>query len=139
MTMSDEKFLWQFFMTILDDNFWQYLTILAIFYNLITYDNWDNWDNWDNFEKTVLQTCDIWDTGYSSDNWEPEYMTIFGTGHLIVTLDSIRNSCDVLFIHAMCNVFMRSKKRRPRPKVSVLFYCWLPVEVSKQTNKLRNK
>ena len=42
----------------------------------------------DNFEKTVLETCDIWDTDYSSDNWEPEFMTIFGTWQLIVTLDS---------------------------------------------------
>ena len=50
----------------------------------------------DNFEKTVLETCDIWDTDYSSDNWEPEFMTIFGTWQLIVTLDSICNSCDVL-------------------------------------------
>ena len=28
-------------------------------------------------------------------NWEPEFMTIFVTWQLIVTLDSIRNSCDV--------------------------------------------
>ena len=63
------------------DNFWQFwqlrqsrqfLTILTI-------------------EKTVLETCDIWDTEYNSDNWEPELMT----WQLIVTLDSIHNSCDV--------------------------------------------
>ena len=46
-------------------------------------------------EKTILETCDIWDTNYNSDNWEPEFMTIFVTWQLIVTLDSIRNSCDV--------------------------------------------
>ena len=46
-------------------------------------------------EKTILEICDIWDTDYSSDNWELEFMTIFGTWQLIVTLDSIRNSCDV--------------------------------------------
>ena len=63
-----------------DDNIWQILTTETIF---------------DNFEKTVLETCDIWDTDYSSDNWEPEFTTIFGTWQLIVTLDSIRNSCDV--------------------------------------------
>ena len=40
-------------------------------------------------------TCDIWDTDYNSDNWEPEFMTIFVIWQLIVTLDSIRNSCDV--------------------------------------------
>ena len=40
-------------------------------------------------------TCDIWDTDYNTDNWEPGIMTIFVTWQLIVTLDSIRNSCDV--------------------------------------------
>jgi hypothetical protein len=42
------------------------------------------------------KTFDIWDTVYNSDNWEPEFMTIFVVWQLIVTLDSIRNSCDVL-------------------------------------------
>ena len=45
---------------------------------------------------TIQETCDIWDTDYNSDNWEPEFMTIFVTWQLRVTLDSIRNSCDVL-------------------------------------------
>ena len=39
---------------------------------------------------------DIWDTDYNSNNWEPEFMTIFGTWQSILTLDSICNSCDVL-------------------------------------------
>ena len=26
--------------------------------------------------KTILETCNIWDTDYNSDNWEPEFMTI---------------------------------------------------------------
>ena len=47
--------------------------------------------------KTILETCDIWDTDCNSDNWEPEFMTIFVTCQLRVTVDSIRNSCDVLF------------------------------------------
>ena len=42
-------------------------------------------------------TCDICDTDYISDNWEPGFMTIFVTWQLIVTLDSIRNSCNVYF------------------------------------------
>ena len=42
-----------------------------------------------------LKDSDIWDTDYNSDNWEPELMTIFVIWELIVTLDSIRNSCDV--------------------------------------------
>ena len=47
-------------------------------------------------EREKLLTCDIWDTDYNYDNWEPDFMTIFVTWQLRVTLDSIRNSCDVL-------------------------------------------
>ena len=35
------------------------------------------------------------DTNYNTDNWEPGLMIIFVTWQLSVTLDSIRNSCDV--------------------------------------------
>ena len=38
---------------------------------------------------------EILETVYNSDNWEPEFMTIFVIWQLIVTLDSIRNSCVV--------------------------------------------
>ena len=44
---------------------------------------------------TIMGTCDICNTDYNTDNWEPGLMTIFVTWQLIVTLDSIRNSCDV--------------------------------------------
>ena len=47
---------------------------------------------------TIPETCDIWDTNYNSDNWEPEFMTIFVAWQLIVTLDSISNFCDVFSI-----------------------------------------
>ena len=76
------------------------------------FDNFENLYNGDKFgqfwqlfftmfaiEKTTLDTRDIWDTDYSSDNWEIEFMTVFGNWQLIVTLDSIRNSCDVLFLY----------------------------------------
>ena len=46
--------------------------------------------------KTIPVTCDNWDTYYNSENWEPGFMTFFITWQLGVTLDSIRNSCDVL-------------------------------------------
>ena len=65
--------------------FWQFLTIFTIL----------------TIEKTNLETCDIWDTDYNSDNWEHEFMTIFVTWQLILTLDSIRNSCDVLMYRDM--------------------------------------
>ena len=50
----------------------------------------------EHLQRVILVTCDIWDTGYISDDWEPEFMTIFVTCQLSVTWDSIRNSCDVL-------------------------------------------
>ena len=46
-------------------------------------------------DKEKLLTCDIWDTDYNYDNWETEFMIIFVIWQLRVTLDSIRNSCDV--------------------------------------------
>ena len=58
-------------------------------------------DIWEHL-RAILETCDIWDAGYNSDNWEPEFMTIFVTWQLIVTLDSIRNSCDVLISYRDC-------------------------------------
>ena len=66
-------------------------------------DNDKDKDNDEDKDEDILRTppksnprnCDIWDTEYNSDNWEPEFMTIFVTWQLIVTLDSIRNSCDV--------------------------------------------
>ena len=48
-------------------------------------------------DKDKLLTRDIWDTDHNYDNWEHEFMTIIVTWQLRVTLDSIRNSCDVLF------------------------------------------
>ena len=49
-----------------------------------------------NFFSNLCTSIGIWDTAdYSTDNWGPGFMTIFVTLQLIVTLDSIRNSCDV--------------------------------------------
>ena len=59
--------------------------------------------------KTILQTCDNWDTDYNSYNWEPEFMTIFVTWQSRVTLDSIRNSCDVFFQWA-CRIILGPQK-----------------------------
>ena len=87
---------------------------------LKTCDLWDIWSEWwgdmtwpkiypatniptqlpTSFTKhpqgAILETCDLWDTDYNSDNWDPEFMTIFVTSQLRVTLDSIRNSCAAL-------------------------------------------
>ena len=49
----------------------------------------------EDLQRAILETCEIWDTDYNFDNWEPGFMTICVTWQLRVTLDSIRNSCDV--------------------------------------------
>ena len=46
---------------------------------------------------TILETSDIWDTDYNSDNWELDFMIIFFTWQFRVTLGSIHNSCYVYF------------------------------------------
>ena len=59
----------------------------------------------------IIGTCDICDTDYNTDNWEPGLMTIFVTLQLIVTLDSIRNSCDVYQrIQIHCNFITKIKQ-----------------------------
>ena len=52
---------------------------------------------WDYIQRAILIPCDIWDTDYISDNWEPEFMTIFVTWKSSVARDSICNSYDVLY------------------------------------------
>ena len=48
--------------------------------------------------KTIPETCDIGDTNYNSDNWEPAFMTFCVTWQLRMTIDSIRNSYDVFVV-----------------------------------------
>ena len=54
--------------------------------------------------KTILQTCDNWDTDFNTYNWEPEFMTIFVTWQSRVTVDSIRNSWKAEFRNLTFNV-----------------------------------
>jgi len=73
------------------DNFWQFwtiLTILTIFYNFYNIDYFNIclqfWQLKTIFtiqtiafailaiEKAILETSDIWDTDYNSDNWKPD-------------------------------------------------------------------
>ena len=70
------------------------LTIIDKFNNFHNKKN--NNSNKDN-DKDNPGTYDIWYTDYNSDNQEPEFMTIFVTWQLRVTLDSIHNSCNVFF------------------------------------------
>ena len=43
----------------------------------------------------IPETYGLWEIDYNPDNWELEFMTIFMTWQLRVTMDSIRNACDV--------------------------------------------
>ena len=90
-------------MTIFYDNFvWQFLMTIFLY---------------------LFSTCDIWDTDYNTDNWEPGFMTIFVTWQLIVTLDSIRNSCDVFRIRFLCPV-QQGREVRHTQVFSNCFFFW---------------
>ena len=56
----------------------------------------------EHLQRAILVTCDIGDTDYNFDSSELEFMTIFVAWQSRVTLDSIRNSCDV-FIQRMAS------------------------------------
>ena len=75
---------------------------------LDTCDLWDIWSEWwgdMTWPKKSQETCEIWGTDYNFDNWEPDFMTILVTWQLRVTLDSIRNSCDVS--HVILKIFRK--------------------------------
>ena len=93
---------WNFFGTFLE-LFWNIFgTFLELFWNLFgtSLELLWNFFGTNTMTKTILETCGICDTDYNSDNWESEFMTIFATCQSRVTLDSIRNSCDVFLFCA---------------------------------------
>ena len=93
---------------------------------------------WEHLLRAILETCDIWDTDYNSDNWEPEFMTIFVTWQLIVTLDSIRNSCDVFMKKS--HFWVKSWDWDPPPLIWILSQVWPPFSrpFFRGSNKLFN-
>ena len=77
-----------------------------------------------------MRCCDIWDTDYNFYNWEPEFMTIFVIWQLIVTLDSIPNSCDV-FITFITHPSDRQERWQKASGFSrQSFLCPLPMQGS---------
>ena len=80
----------------------------------------------------IKEICDIWDTDYNSDNWELEFLTIFVTWHLRLTVDSIRNSCHVLltFLSSGCS---RQGSRYPLTK-QVQFWPVLCLKTSRNVS-----
>ena len=104
--------LWQYRYLTIVDNFWQFLQFLTNFENdiifcqflqfwriltilMIFYICWkiltilDNFNNNNDKDRRPLWPLRHW---LQSDNWEPEFMSIFVTWQLRVTLDSICNS-----------------------------------------------
>ena len=83
--------------------FWEIFGLLSYFWKIFRFlEDFLIFGGFSDFWKIFRildnpKTCDIWDTDYNSDNWEPEFMTIFVIWQLIVTLDSIRNFCDVFW------------------------------------------
>ena len=96
---SDPRDLWHLRLLIRVIRKLDLTNILTIFDNLDHFHNSDNcfchFDNWKN------NPGDLWDTDYNSDNWEPEFKTIFVSWQFRVTLDSIRNSGNVCIIFAL--------------------------------------
>ena len=63
-------------------------------HTLVTFGTFDQSDE-ETWPDQKRSTYLPYETDYNTDNWEPGLMTIFVAWQLIVTLDSIRNSCDV--------------------------------------------
>ena len=78
---------WLFFT--LFDKFWKMYNIFGKFWQFLKF--WHFWSILQMLTMIILYSCGLWDIDYNSDNWEPEFVTIF------VTLDRIRNSCNVFF------------------------------------------
>ena len=54
--------------------------------------NWQRQEHLHNHDKDMVKMANLHEI---VDSWEPEFMTIIVTCQLYVTLDSIRNPCDV--------------------------------------------
>ena len=93
--------------------------------------------------KTILETFDNWDTDYNSDSWEPDFVTIIVTWQLRVTVDSIRNSCNVFLLwirKSWCTIFVFFQ-RPENPAAPFLFYFMdhkiMLIALSLHCNKIR--
>ena len=78
--------------------FWPFLKLLTIWTIFTFFDNFDNSDNcFCHFDNWKDNPEDLWHLRHWLQFWQLRtwIMTIFVTWQLIVTLDSIRNSCDV--------------------------------------------
>ena len=62
----------------------------------------------DDFDNDNDKTCGLWDIDKNSDDWEPEFMTIFVTWQLRVTLESMFK-LNFFFFSAEINVYFPEK------------------------------
>ena len=56
-------------------------------------------------QRTILETCDIWDTDIISDNWEQK-LNIHSDPWIKSDRDSIRNSCNVFWVKFIWQWFL---------------------------------
>ena len=78
---------------------------------------WRKKQAWGCFYVAYEIICDIWDTDYNTDNWEPGFMTIFVTWQLIVTLAMFRTV--TLELPPTSRTGRNNSSRRKRMKINV--------------------
>ena len=83
-----DNFLWDHFW-----HFWQFLTLLTM------------------LTMIILETCGLWVIDYNSDNWEPEFMTIFVTWQLRVAWQHLQFlHFSHFFSHFLCFCILSGKR-----------------------------
>ena len=110
-----------------------------------TCDLWDIWSEWWGdmcwqfwqflhcWTILTMTMIILWDIDYNSDNWKPDFMTIFVTWQLRVTLDSICNSCDV-YLEVLTRIGCKFKPVLPDPWHFI--QCVMPYGSNQGKNRL---
>ena len=80
------KVLWNYFRTFLELH-WNFIGISLEFLFLeLTYLTYFTYFTYLTYLTYYRHSCDSWGTDYYSDNWEPEFMTVFVSRQLRATL-----------------------------------------------------
>ena len=110
-----------------------------------TCDLWDIWSEWWGdmcwqfwqflhcWTILTMTMIILWDIDYNSDNWKPDFMAIFVTWQLRVTLDSICNSCDV-YLEVLTRIGCKFKPVLPDPWHFI--QCVMPYGSNQGKNRL---
>ena len=86
--------------------------------------------------RTILETCDIWDTYYNSDHFEPEFMTIFVSDKTKSTDSGFRISLTHGKTKNGGSWSMTSSMRIPHPKQQPPFLEPFPYNLKRQQSAL---